>query len=636
MLLIATSPVMGFFAYKMKGQNEYLWFVAGFVTPMIMMAGPAEPGHAFEFAAYRTLETLIGIGVWALVSTFLWPVTNLSTLKSATDKLLATHQKVLESCRQAIAGAPSVGSLSGLQSQEAQLVTQVGSLIDVVATETYEVRGVRQSWKRLHDANVSFLQRSSRLHSGASDLRQIDTEAILPRLRELFSELDARFGEARSLLEGKPPARPCQHVSLDVQTKALPALDHFQRAAVAVAKTELEALDTHTRTTVECARDINGREKAKPTARAAAEGSKIRGPLGLQPLDRDQLMAGVVVVISMWAGTLIWIYVNPPGHVSWFQFIPNITLAALRNPQVRFFPLKMFAYCYLVTMAVYVFIMPQLSSFAQLAVVLFVFSFITVYYFPKLSAVLFLSMFTMFGISNQQSYDFASMMNTYVFTMSGIMLVYALTYLVGSPRPEKTFLRQTRRFFRACEFLVAHWAETRSLLEQMKRTYYQQELQTLPGKMAIWAKQIDRNMFPRNNPDQVASLVASLQLLAYRSEDLLAMRSVRQSDLLARELGDDIREWRLVVARSFHQWSDVPEADPGQDLRERVSERLAKLNDRIEDVMDRARQSEISDADSRNFYQLLGTFRGLTEAGLAHSGLARDLDWAYWREEQFE
>ena len=124
MLLIATSPVMGFFAYKMKGQNEYLWFVAGFVTPMIMMAGPAEPGHAFEFAAYRTLETLIGIGVWALVSTFLWPVTNLGTLKSATDKLLATHQKVLESCRQAIAGAPSAESLSGLQSQEAQLVTQ--------------------------------------------------------------------------------------------------------------------------------------------------------------------------------------------------------------------------------------------------------------------------------------------------------------------------------------------------------------------------------------------------------------------------------------------------------------------------------------------------------------------------------
>ncbi|MBW2161256.1 MAG: FUSC family protein, partial [Deltaproteobacteria bacterium] len=110
-----------------------------------MMAGPAEPGHAFEFAAYRTLETLIGIGVWALVSTFLWPVTSLGTLKSATDKLLAVQQSILDGCRKAIAGDPSTGSLSDLQGQEAQLVTQVGTLIDAVAAETYEVREVRHS-----------------------------------------------------------------------------------------------------------------------------------------------------------------------------------------------------------------------------------------------------------------------------------------------------------------------------------------------------------------------------------------------------------------------------------------------------------------------------------------------------------
>ncbi|MBW2161257.1 MAG: FUSC family protein [Deltaproteobacteria bacterium] len=28
MLLIATSPFMGYFGYKMRGENEYLWFVA--------------------------------------------------------------------------------------------------------------------------------------------------------------------------------------------------------------------------------------------------------------------------------------------------------------------------------------------------------------------------------------------------------------------------------------------------------------------------------------------------------------------------------------------------------------------------------------------------------------------------------
>jgi hypothetical protein len=58
-------------------------------------------------------------------------------------------------------------------------------------------------------------------------------------------------------------------------------------------------------------------------------------------------------------------------------------------------------------------------------------------------------MFNMFGIANEQTYDFASMMNAYVFTMSGILMVYGMTYLIGSPRPEKTMLRQVRRFFRS-------------------------------------------------------------------------------------------------------------------------------------------------------------------------------------------
>ena len=109
LILVATSPFLGYFTYRMKGQNSYLWFVAAFVTPMIVMAGPAQPGHAFEFAAYRTLETLMGIGVWALVSVFLWPVNNLGALHAATDQLLATQQKIIEAFRTAATGGESGG-----------------------------------------------------------------------------------------------------------------------------------------------------------------------------------------------------------------------------------------------------------------------------------------------------------------------------------------------------------------------------------------------------------------------------------------------------------------------------------------------------------------------------------------------
>ena len=194
---------------------------------------------------------------------------------------------------------------------------------------------------------------------------------------------------------------------------------------------ELEAFGVQTATMLECLQEIGGVKQAERVGPGAVDHKEPRGPLGLPPLDQDQLQAGIITVISMWVGALIWIYVNPPGHVSWFQFIPNLTLAALRAPQVRFFPLKMFAYSYVVGMVVYVFVMPHLSGFVELGTLIFAFSFLTVYFFPKLSAILFMAMFNMFGISNEQTYDFASMMNAYVFTMSVILMVYGITYLIG-------------------------------------------------------------------------------------------------------------------------------------------------------------------------------------------------------------
>jgi hypothetical protein len=495
---------------------------------------------------------------------------------------------------------------------------------------------MRRSWKRLHEANLSFMQTAGRLHSGATDVRPIDRKAVLQGLPELFAELDARLGEARRLLAGEASGRRSRPVSLALDRQALAALDHFERAAVEVARSELEALGVQTETMLECLRDIGGVQQAELVDPGAVDDKEPRGPFGLPPLDHDQLRAGIITVISMWVGALLWIYVNPPGHVSWFQFIPNLTLAALRTPHVRFFPLKMFAYSYVVGMVVYVFLMPHLSGFAELGTLIFAFSFLTVYYFPKLSPILFMAMFTMFGISNQQTYDFASMMNSYLFTMAGIAVVYALTYLIGSPRPEKVFLKQTRRFFRSCQYLVSHEAKPKTFVQRAAWAYHLQELRSLPGKMAIWGKQINPQSFPENSTEQVTHLVAGLQLLAYRVEDLLAVRSERQAELLVRELGEDMRAWRLVVDQAFGQWSAVPEADPGTDLHQRVSERLAKLNARIEELSKRARPDEVGAAETRSFYRLLGAFRNLTQAGVRYADQARHIDWADWREERFE
>jgi uncharacterized membrane protein YccC len=633
--LVVTSPFLGYFTYRMKGQNSYLWFVAAFVTPMIVMAGPAQPGHAFEFAAYRTLETLMGIGVWALVSIFLWPATNRGALQTAMDELLATQQKILTALRESATDGDSAGVPFALQEQEAQLVKQVGSLIDVVAAETYEVRGVRGAWHRLHAASQSFLHVSSRIQSGMSNVERIPLSSVLPAVPDFLAELEARLTEARSLLGGAPQARPCQDVALEVDADAFGALGHFARAGAVAARAELAALDAHTRTIVECAQEIREDKRAASTPSADTTPAKVRGPLALLPLDRDQLMGAIIAVATMWGGTLIWIYVNPPGHVSWFQFPTNLVLVALLNPQMRFFPLRMLGYAYLAAMLVYVFIMPHLTGFVQLGSLLFAFTFITAYFFPKAATFLLLAMFNMFGISNEQTYDFASMMNAYVFTMSGILMVYGMTYLIGSPRPEKTMLRQVRRFFRSCEFLVAHTARSDSWVDRVKQAYHQRELQTLPAKIATWSAQIDQKRFPQNSAEQVKALAVRLQLLAFRIDDVLNLRSDPQAELLVRQLGEEVGSWRELLEEAFHAWSGAEEADPGQNVHERLSGRLAQLSARVEEEVSRIQANKTGDAAGEGFYRVLGAFRGVTNAGIAYDERSREIDWEAWREEQF-
>jgi hypothetical protein len=227
------------------------------------------------------------------------------------------------------------------------------------------------------------------------------------------------------------------------------------------------------------------------------------------------------------------------------------------------------------------------------------------------------------------------MMNAYVFTMSGILMVYGMTYLIGSPRPEKTMLRQVRRFFRSCEFLVSQPASPDSWIGRIRQAYHRRELQTLPAKIGTWGAQIDHKRFPQNSAEQVKALAVRLQLLAFRIDDLLNLRSSPQAEPLVRQLGDEGGSWRELLEEAFHAWSGAEEADPRQDLHERVSGRLAQLNARVEEEVSRIQASENGDASGEGFYRVLGAFRGVTRAGLAYDERSREINWEAWREEQF-
>ena len=195
-----------------------------------------------------------------------------------------------------------------------------------------------------------------------------------------------------------------------------------------------------------------------------------------------------------------------------------------------------------------------------------------------------------------------------------------------------------RRFFRSCEFCVSRISarpETQSLWDRLKIVFHRQELRSLPTKLNIWGSRIDPKKFPHNAPEQVQAVAYNAQMIAYRVDDLIEAGHTTQAALIVKELGENLEAWLMVIEKGFNIWAVRPESGATEDLRPRLMEGLKRLDARIEETLNRASEEEISDQESRNFYRLLGGFRGVTQAAVAYAGVAGKIDWEEWREERF-
>ena len=62
---------------------------------------------------------------------------------------------------------------------------------------------------------------------------------------------------------------------------------------------------------------------------------------------------------------------------------------------------------------------------------------------------------------------------------------------------------------------------------------------------------------------------------------------------------------------------------------------MDKLETRIREALDKYPEKQVSREDGENFYRLLGTYRGVSEALVGYTGSAGAIDWVPWHEERF-
>jgi uncharacterized membrane protein YccC len=637
--MVVLSLYIGFCTYMMAGKKyPYFWMVSAFVCAIICFDAIGSFRNPFQTAVTRVLETGMGILVYSLVAVFLWPRSTRRELDEASRALLATQRQLYETYRNLMAGAGTAEDSLPVRMQEVRQLVRLGQALDAAEMDTYEVWEVRHAWQRFHRQSTALRETLGQWRESLREIQQLDVGALLPNLEAVFSELELRFEQIERMLAREAPDRTPQVIRLAIDTAELRTLPHFQKAAVAVTKTHLENLEALARSLFDCVRDIRG--YGSRTSALAPEKTYGTGLF----LDPDRVAAAVRVTAGMWLAFLIWVYIDPPGHSGLVSFAVALGLGFALAPQLAVyttFPAVALSCAW--AGVLYIFVMPHLSGFAELSAMIFGSTFAIAYLFwePRqaLARAFGLAFFAVLtSIVNQQSYSFSSYANSTAMVFLVVSLLVVTSYIPTSPRPEKAFVRLMSRFFRRAEFLVSHLSlgkAEKGLLERGKTTYSLNDLRVLPEKIAAWSQQIDYRTLPGSSPEQVQALVTSLRAIAYRLPELGEARAHEQAALIVRELSADVHAWRVVIQQGFSRWSENLGAQAASELRERLAARLSDLEARVQETFDRTDEGELNSKDYENFYRLLGSYRGVSEATIAHAELAQGIAWAPWQEARF-
>jgi hypothetical protein len=635
------SVFIGFCIFMMFGTSRsYFWQVAGLSAPLLALAGGANAVNDFQTVILRTEETALGVLSYSLVWLLIWPTSTREVLEDAVRRLVAVHRQLTARYLTPTIAEPDNVEVEALRREATQVRARLGGLLDGAEIDSYEIGESHHAWRNLIQKLSQLTVASERWRQSFPEVRQLNGQRLIPQLPGFAAELDRRFAEIGHMLDGHPPACGPASVPLNFEESGVASLSQFHQAALLVYRTHLQAIDTLTRDLFETAADIRNFTRAKV--------APIRDVVPLLPsaIDPENLASIARWFTGLWLTLLISLYVpNLPDTVAFIALTNSILMALCIMPQapiaVAFLP---YAFGFTLGSAINILVMPHLTSFASLAVVIFAAVFSICYLFSrpmqivgKMAALGLLVM--QMGVTNEQTYNFLDVANFAVASVLFFSIVAVTTHFPVSFRPEHVFLRLLGRFFRACAYLVStlEWDPTSPATkwQRLRRAFYLRDVASVPGRLAVWGSALPAATLGQSTTEQVHSLIESLQALACRMQDLIEARARPQSQVLVRELFSEVRAWRVGLQEILCNLSQQPEAADFADFRARLDAMLERLEGQIEKSIAGADQTGISARESENSFRLLGAFRSVSEALVNFAKQARGIDWAHLREDRF-
>ena len=195
---------------------------------------------------------------------------------------------------------------------------------------------------------------------------------------------------------------------------------------------------------------------------------------------------------------------------------------------------------------------------------------------------------------------------------------------------------QTYHFLYFASWFIAAIFFVLALLIGWRRAFHLHELAVLPGRLRAWAGTLPPSALGNATPDQVESLLNSLQLVGERIRELPAGGPEPALGAATDALMADTGEWRAVARGVIGRLAADPRGVDPSELRSSLVAPGRRLETRLEGLLDAVEEQEGPSArEGESMYRMLDAYRSLSNGLLGLTERISPIDWDRLREARF-
>lgn len=646
MLLIAAYLSVNCYIIQ-KSRFKDAWMMVA-MTPLIVWASTyMNVENAFDIGVTRFLETTAGVGVYSLVSVLLWPQTSGGALSQLCQTLVGDVNALFGLYKKQVSSGEAQEEDAQLNVKIAGVLAKFKMTLAAAKSDTPTVRSRKKYWDAFTKTYSELVSNLALWSESLTDCKGLSLEDIIPDLSDGLSIIERRLELSAALLRSEQnevaeETELFEEISLRFDKTETKDLSHVQRAVVLNFAAHLREIDRRSSVLLRISRVLAGVESSRSFDASAFESVSVRPRLW----DPDCFVRSLFPALCWIIGFCFWVFFQPPMGQAVALLCGIFSLMMSLGPV----PLRMLLYLMLITIfvavaPVYMFVMPEIETAESILGLVFTYTFVFGVLGGKhpLFQTLPIALFVMLAdINNQQKYSFEGLMFFGVVLIISFSLVLLINYLLGLNRPERSMLRNSKRFFSGCEAIVKSFAaphkDNSSAAKRMRMLYFESKIDTGLQQMRAAQKGLDYSRFPDNSAEKVDSYLNRLQTVSSRLQALEKVRdlALEQFPDIQLRSSSQIAELRERIQSVLGQWSTYKSAgalDKEWGALEAVSREVVKVPQICDPKS--ALEAKTAEQEIAAYYVVLGATRGLVEAMAETDHSVEELNWNQWTEPHF-